>query len=67
MISLYDRLKPHYKELIQIKNTSQPDLVSCVVESLEKECFVGDLKYSSIINLGYLFGNMNPFIYFENL
>tara|TARA_R100000654_G_scaffold71224_1_gene101990 strand:- start:10111 stop:10326 length:216 start_codon:yes stop_codon:yes gene_type:complete len=67
MISLYDRLKPHYKNILKKKNVIEPNLVNSVVESLEQECYVADLKYSSILNMQFLFGNMNPFIYFKNI
>ena len=65
--TLYDRLKPHYKSALQIKNLSEPELVSMIVESLETESYVADLKYSSVLNLQFLFGNINPFVYFNDL
>lgn len=67
MISLYDRLKPHYKNVLTKKNVTEPDLVNLVVESLEQESYVADLKYSSILNMQFLFGNINPFIYFKDI
>ena len=67
MISLYDRLKPHYKDALKVKNISEPDLVSIIVEALESETYVADLKYSSVLNLQFLFGNINPFVYFKNI
>ena len=67
MISLYDRLKPHYKDALQVKNISEPELVSITVEALETESYVADLKYSSVLNLQFLFGNINPFVYFKDI
>lgn len=67
MISLYDRLKPHYKDALKVKNISEPDLVSITVEALESETYVADLKYSSVLNLQFLFGNINPFVYFKDI
>lgn len=67
MISLYDRLKPHYKDALKVKNISEPDLVSITVEALERESYVADLKYSSVLNLQFLFGNINPFVYFKDI
>ena len=67
MISLYDRLKPHYKDALKVKNISEPDLVSIIVEALESETYVSDLKYSSVLNLQFLFGNINPFVYFKDI
>jgi len=67
MISLYDRLKPHYKNVLTKKNVTEPKLVNLVVESLEQESYVADLKYSSILNMQFLFGNINPFIYFKDI
>jgi len=67
MISLYDRLKPHYKDALQVKNISEPELVSMTVEALETESYVADLKYSSVLNLQFLFGNINPFVYFKDI
>lgn len=67
MISLYDRLKPHYKDALKVKNISEPDLVSIIVEALESETYVADLKYSSVLNLQFLFGNINPFVYFKDI
>ena len=67
MISLYDRLKPHYKDALKVKNISEPELVSITVEALERESYVADLKYSSVLNLQFLFGNINPFVYFKDI
>jgi len=67
MISLYDRLKPHYKDALKVKNISEPDLVNITVEALESESYVADLKYSSVLNLQFLFGNINPFVYFKDI
>jgi hypothetical protein len=67
MISLYDRLKPHYKDALKVKNISEPDLVSIIVEALESETYVSDLRYSSVLNLQFLFGNINPFVYFKDI
>lgn len=67
MISLYDRLKPHYKDALKVKNISEPDLVSIIVEALESETYVADLRYSSVLNLQFLFGNINPFVYFKDI
>ena len=67
MISLYDRLKPHYKDALKVKNISEPELVSMTVEALETESYVADLKYSSVLNLQFLFGNINPFVYFKDI
>jgi hypothetical protein len=67
MISLYDRLKPHYKDALKVKNISEPELVSMTVEALETESYVADLKYSSVLNLQCLFGKINPFVYFKDI
>ena len=67
MISLYDRLKPHYKDALKVKNISEPELVNITVEALESESYVADLKYSSVLNLQFLFGNINPFVYFKDI
>ena len=67
MISLYDRLKPHYRNVLTKKNVTEPNLVNLVVESLEQESYVADLKYSSILNMQFLFGNINPFVYFKDI
>ena len=45
MISLYDRLKPHYKDALKVKNISEPELVSILVDDLETESYVENLKY----------------------
>ena len=67
MMSLFDRLKPHYKDALKVKNISEPELVSNIVEDLETESCVENLRYSSILNLEFLFGNINPFVYFKNI
>jgi hypothetical protein len=67
MISLYDRLKPHYKDALKVKNISEPELVSILVDDLETESYVENLKYSCVLNLQFLFGNINPFVYFKNI
>ena len=67
MMSLFDRLKPHYKDALKVKNISEPELVSNIVEDLETESCVENLRYSSVLNLEFLFGNINPFVYFKNI
>lgn len=67
MISLYDRLKPHYKDALKVKNISEPEIVNITVEALESESYVADLRYSSVLNLQFLFGNINPFVYFKDI
>mgnify|MGYP003123723094 CR=1 FL=1 len=66
-ISLNDRLKPHYADKLEKLNMEYPLLVGSVVDALESQSFVSDLKYKDILEMNFLLNSNDPFVYFKEL
>jgi hypothetical protein len=66
-ISLNDRLKPHYADKLEKLNIEYPLLVGSVVDALESQSFVSDLKYKDILEMNFLLNSNDPFVYFKEL
>lgn len=66
-ISLNDRLKPHYADKLEKLNMEYPLLVGSVVDALESQSFVSDLKYKDILEMNFLLNSNDPFAYFKEL
>ena len=66
-ISLNDRLKPHYADKLEKLNMKYPLLVGSVVDALESQSFVSDLKYKDILEMNFLLNSNDPFVYFKEL
>jgi len=63
---LIDRLKPHYKEILEKENVKYPALVQSVVEDLERVQYVHYLLYSTVMNLNLVFNtDVSPYELFE--
>lgn len=63
---LIDRLKPHYKEILEKENVKFPALVQSVVEDLERVQYVHYLLYSTVMNLNLVFNtDVSPYELFE--
>lgn len=67
MISLYDRLKPHYLEEFERTNLKYPDITGIIIDALQSGSFVTELKYSTVLDIKFLLGVDNPFTMFNNL
>ena len=67
MITLLDRLKPHYNEKLSDKNIQHPTVVGRIIDALESNNFVEDLRYSAVLDLYFVLGSKNPYVYFKNL
>tara|TARA_R100000388_G_C7240308_1_gene160813 strand:+ start:1369 stop:1584 length:216 start_codon:yes stop_codon:yes gene_type:complete len=65
-ISLIDRLKPHYKQILEKQNLKFPEIVGQISQDLENVSFVTDLKYKTVLELSFILGSKNPFIYFKD-
>jgi len=66
-ITLLNRLKPHYSEKLSDKNIQHPTVVGRIIDALESNNFVLDLKYSDILDLYFVLGSKDPFVYFKDL
>ncbi len=64
-MNLLKRLKPHYKELLEVKNQKYPTLVGQVSTILESNNDVLDLRYETVLDLNALFNSHSPFNYFN--
>ena len=67
-MNLLQKLRPQYLKKIQQHADQEPILVYEILETLEKEKYVGNLKYSTIIDLQYLLSNptLNAYIFFRD-
>ena len=66
-ITLLDRLKPHYSEKLSDKNIQHPTVVGRIIDALESNNFVLDLRYSDILDLYFVLGSKVPFVYFKDI
>jgi|TARA_X000001382_G_scaffold43213_1_gene29132 hypothetical protein len=66
-ITLLDRLKPHYSEKLSDKNIQHPTVVGRIIDVLESNNFVLDLRYSAVLDLYFVLGSKDPFVYFKDL
>ncbi len=63
---LIDRLKPHYKEILEKENVKFPALVQSVVEDLEQVEHIHLLLYNTVLNMNLVFNtNISPYELFE--
>ena len=64
-MNLFERLHPVYVDKLSKANLQYPDLIENLVENLEKEEFVTELKYGTIMDLRSFCRWINsPFDYF---
>jgi hypothetical protein len=66
-ITLLDRLKPHYGEKLSDKNIQHPTVVGRIIDALESNNFVLDLRYSAVLDLYFVLGSKDPFVYFKDI
>lgn len=65
-MKLIDRLKPHYKEILEKENVKFPALVNSVVEDLEQTEYIHLLLYNTVMNINLLFNtDVSPYELFE--
>lgn len=66
IMRLIDRLKPHYKEILEKENVKFPALVQSVVEDLEQVEHIHLLLYNTVLNMNLVFNtNISPYELFE--
>ena len=53
-MNLLQRLKPEYKEILESENIKYPSLTGYVVNELEAQQFVRELKYGVVMDLKFL-------------
>jgi len=64
-MNLFEKLHPVYVDKLSKANLQYPDLIENLVENLEKEQFVTELKFGTVMDLRSLCGWQNsPFDYF---
>jgi hypothetical protein len=65
-MKLIDRLKPHYKEILESQNVKYSALVQSVVEDLEQVEYIHLLLYSTVMNMNLLLNtDVSPYELFE--
>ena len=64
-MKLIERLKPEYKQILEDQKNRFPSLVSDIMEALEEEEFILEIKYGIWSNLEYFTKVDTPFKLFE--
>ena len=64
-MKLIKRLKPEYKQILEDQKNRFPSLVSDIMEALEEEEFILEIKYGIWSNLEYFTKVDTPFKLFE--
>lgn len=67
-MNLLQKLRPQYLKKLQQHADQEPKLVSNILETLETEKYVGNLKYSTVIDLQCLLSTptLNAYIFFRD-
>lgn len=64
-MKLVDRLNPIFKDKLEIANIKYPVIVGDILDDLEINRFVGDLKYDTVINLSVILDtHISPYNFF---
>lgn len=67
-MTLLERLKPHYKKILDRENVQFPTLVNEIVEELEQVEYVHLLLYKTVMNMNLLFDtDVSPYELFEEI
>jgi hypothetical protein len=68
-MNLLQRLKPEYQKRLRQKSDDHPQLVSELIEVLETEKYVGNLRYNIIIDLQVLLNSptLNAYTFFDDI
>lgn len=67
-MTLLERLKPHYKKILDRENVQFPTLVNVIVEELEQVEYVHLLLYKTVMNMNLLFDtDVSPYELFEEI
>ncbi len=67
IISLKDRLKEQYNQKFESANLKYPGLTGAILDELENESLITQLKYGTIMDITFLLGVQNPFEMFKDL
>tara|TARA_R100000734_G_C3275307_1_gene70239 strand:- start:27 stop:242 length:216 start_codon:yes stop_codon:yes gene_type:complete len=67
IISLKDRLKPEFNQKFESANLKYPKLTGSILDALENESLITELKYATIMDITFLLGVQNPFAMFKDL
>ena len=64
-MKLIHRLKPIYRDKLEIANIKYPVIVAIITEDLERAEFVGYLKYDTVIHLSIILDtHISPYNFF---
>ena len=64
-MKLVDRLKPIYRSKLGVANIKYPLIVGDILDDLEINTFVGDLKYDTVIQLSAILDtHISPYNFF---
>lgn len=67
-MTLLERLRPFYKEVLESRNNEYPAYVGYVCDELEKITKVDDIKWGTVTDLKAILGNVDsPYNYFTEL
>ena len=66
-MNLFERLKPEYKEILELENIKYSSLVGYVVDELEAQQYVRELKYGVVMDLKFLLDVDSPYTLFKEI
>jgi hypothetical protein len=67
-MTLLDRLKPHYKDLIDQKNDKFPTLIGIIYDHLESEQYIFNLKWGVWSDVKSFTNADNPYdLFIDNI
>jgi len=66
-MNLLKRLKPEYKQILESENIKYPSLVGYVVDELEAQQYVRELKYGLVLDLKFLLDVDSPYTLFKEI
>ncbi len=66
-MNLLERLKPEYKENLELENVKHPSLVGYAVDRLQSYKYVRDLPYGLVLDLKFLLDVNSPYELFKEI
>ena len=66
-MNLLERLKPEYKEKLEVGNIAYPSLVGYIFDELENHKYVRNLLYGLVMDLKFLLDVDSPYELFNEI
>ena len=66
-MKLTDRLKPEYSSKLEMYNITYPTIIDNIYDELEEKEFIGDIRYSTWLDLKFFTGVDSLFDLFNEI